>query len=87
MIFDDCLSAVDTVTEEKILRGLNHVMKNKTTVLISHRISTIMHADQIIVLNEGRIVEKGTHSELIKSKGLYSEMFDKQQIEKNPAAY
>lgn len=81
LVLDDCLSAVDTLTEERILTSLGGHLKDKTSVLISHRISTIMAADEILVLNQGRIVERGKHSDLMGLKGVYSEMFEKQQLE------
>jgi ATP-binding cassette subfamily B multidrug efflux pump len=81
LIFDDCLSAVDTRTEEEILNNLGNVMKGKTSILIAHRISTIKKADKIIVLEEGRIAEQGTHDELIGLHGIYEEMFLNQLLE------
>ncbi|RKD15060.1 ABC transporter [Pelobium manganitolerans] len=81
LIFDDCLSAVDTKTEEEILRSLGKVMKDKTSVLIAHRVSTIKNADQILVLDEGEIAEHGTHSKLMKERGLYFELYEKQLLE------
>jgi len=81
LVLDDCLSAVDTLTEERILTSLGSHLKDKTSVLISHRISTIMAADEILVLNQGRIVERGKHSDLMGLKGVYFEMFEKQQLE------
>jgi ATP-binding cassette subfamily B multidrug efflux pump len=81
LIFDDCLSAVDTETEEKILKSLVRIMKNKTCILISHRISTVKMADKIIVLNEGSIAEQGTHQELIQQKGIYFELYQQQLLE------
>ena len=81
LIFDDCLSAVDTETEEKIMRNLNEVMKERTSVIISHRISSIMDADKIIVLDEGRIIQEGSHQELINQDGLYKELYEKQLLE------
>lgn len=81
LIFDDCLSAVDTKTEEAILSNLKEIMNNKTSIIISHRISSIKNADYIIVLDKGLISEKGTHSELINNKGYYSTTFEKQLLE------
>lgn len=78
LIFDDSLSAVDTETEEKILSNLRKTMNNKTTLIISHRVSTIMNADQIFVISEGKIAEKGTHEDLISKDGIYSKTYEKQ---------
>ena len=81
LILDDCLSAVDTITEEKILLQLKEIMKNKTCVWVSHRISAIKNADKIIVLDAGQIIEEGTHEELLKLKGMYANLHEKQQLE------
>ncbi|MBP1653555.1 MAG: ABC-type multidrug transport system component [Bacteroidetes bacterium] len=81
LILDDALSAVDTVTEEEILSGLRSVMKERTSILISHRISTVQAADQIVVLHEGSIVERGTHVELVERGGIYADLHRKQQLE------
>ncbi len=81
LIFDDSLSAVDTKTEEEILNNLKKVMKGKTCVFISHRVSTIKNADQILVLDRGCIVERGNHDSLIKKQGSYFELYEKQLLE------
>jgi ATP-binding cassette subfamily B protein len=81
LIFDDCLSAVDTETEEKILTNLKKVMQNKTSVIISHRISSVKSADIILVLSNGEIAEKGTHEELLTLNGIYAGMHRKQLLE------
>ena len=81
LVLDDALSSVDTHTEERILRQLKEVMASRTSVTISHRISTIQHADLILVLQEGRIVERGTHAELVARKGLYTTMYERQLLE------
>lgn len=81
LLLDDALSSVDTRTEERILRGLKDVMATRTSVIISHRVSTVRHADLILVLNEGEILERGTHLELLTKGGLYAEMYDRQLLE------
>ena len=85
-IFDDCLSAVDTETENQILENLRQVSKGKTTLMISHRASTIKNADKILFFDQGRLLEEGTHDELIKLNGRYADMYNKQQIELNNSA-
>ncbi|APG64298.1 ABC transporter [Tenacibaculum todarodis] len=82
LVFDDCLSAVDTETEEKILSNLEKVSKNKTTFIISHRVSSAKNADKIIVLDEGKIVQQGTHNQLITTEGYYKELYEQQLLEK-----
>lgn len=81
LILDDALSSVDTYTEEKILSQLTGVMAGRTTILISHRVSTIQNADEIVVLHDGEIVERGTHTELLNMNGHYTELYNKQLIE------
>lgn len=81
LIFDDCLSAVDTKTEEEILQNLGKIMLDKTSILIAHRISTIKNADKILVLDDGKIIEQGTHNELISQNGSYTELYNNQLLE------
>jgi ATP-binding cassette subfamily B protein len=81
LLFDDALSAVDTATEEAILRELRSVMKGRTTVIISHRISAVRDADNILVLDHGRVVEEGTHAELIAKGGVYNQLHEEQLLE------
>jgi ATP-binding cassette subfamily B protein len=81
LILDDALSSVDTQTEEKILSGLRGVMRGRTTILISHRTSTVQSADQIVVLREGRIIERGTHDQLLERGGYYADLYQKQLLE------
>jgi ATP-binding cassette subfamily B multidrug efflux pump len=86
LILDDALSAVDTYTEEEILSRLRGVMRQRTSIIVSHRISTVRGADTIFVLDGGRIVERGTHDELIERGGLYAELHKKQLLEEELAA-
>lgn len=81
LILDDALSSVDTVTEDKILSGLAGVMQDRTTILISHRVSTVQNAHRIVVLSHGAIMEIGTHSELQARGGYYAELYEKQLLE------
>jgi ATP-binding cassette subfamily B multidrug efflux pump len=81
LMLDDALSAVDTETEELILRGLRTVMRARTTILIAHRISTVKDADQIIVLDDGAIIERGTHAELLALRGTYAQLYERQLLE------
>ena len=85
LLFDDCLSAIDTRTEEEILNNLGKKMLGKTTILISHRISTTTHADKIIVLDEGRIIEQGNHDDLMQAGGAYLKLYEKQLLEEQQA--
>jgi ATP-binding cassette subfamily B multidrug efflux pump len=81
LILDDSLSSVDTGTEERILRRLDAILRQRTTVLISHRVSTVQHADQIVVLRDGQIVERGSHNELLAQGGYYADLYQKQLLE------
>lgn len=83
IILDDCLSAVDTKTEKTILTNLKDVLSNKTSIIITHRISAMLDFDNIIVLENGTVAEQGTHENLIKRKGLYFEMYEKQHTDEN----
>jgi ATP-binding cassette, subfamily B, multidrug efflux pump len=78
LIFDDCLSAVDTETEDEILGNLRRIMQHKTTIIISHRVSAVRHADQIFILDEGKIIEQGTHQQLLDAGGYYAGLYHKQ---------
>ncbi len=82
LIFDDCLSAVDTETEERILTNLKQISKNKTTFIISHRVSSAKNADKIIILDAGEIIQQGTHNQLITTKGYYKDLYEQQLLEK-----
>lgn len=83
LLLDDCLSAVDTQTDEKIMRGLKSIRTGKTNIIISHRISSVHHADKIFVLQHGELAESGTHEELISRKGVYFELAELQKIQEN----
>ena len=85
MIFDDSLSSVDTYTEEKILEELTKVMRDRTTILVSHRISTVRNAHQIVVFKDGAIAEHGTHETLMTQAGVYADLYNKQLLEEELA--
>ena len=78
MIFDDSTAAIDAVTERRVRDALAHATRTKATIIIAHRLSSLMHADQIVVLDEGRIVERGTHAELVKAGGVYADLYELQ---------
>ena len=86
LILDDSLSAVDTYTEEQILSRLREVMRGRTCLIVAHRISTVQGADLICVLDQGRIVERGSHAELMARQGIYTDLFERQQLEEELAA-
>jgi ATP-binding cassette subfamily B protein len=86
LLLDDCLSAVDTQTEERILRNLRRVFQGRTVFLVSHRISAVRDADLILVLDDGRVVERGTHRELVARGGLYADLDRRQKLEEELAA-
>jgi len=86
LVLDDALSAVDTYTEEEILGRLSAVMRQRTSIIVSHRVSTVRSADQILVLGEGRLVERGTHDQLVTAGGVYAELHRKQLLEEELAA-
>lgn len=81
LVFDDCLSAVDTETEDEILRHLKRIMKGRSSVIISHRVSSVKHADKILVLHHGEVVEEGSHLSLLDKKGYYFDIYRKQLLE------
>ena len=82
LLFDDCLSAVDTETEEQILNNLLVISKDKTTIIVSHRVSSAKNADKIIIIDEGQIIQEGTHNQLVNQEGYYAELYAKQLSEK-----
>ncbi|MEP6004123.1 MAG: ATP-binding cassette domain-containing protein, partial [Maribacter dokdonensis] len=81
-LFDDCLSAVDTETEEEILNNLKKASKNRTTLIVSHRVSSAKNADKILVLDDGRLIQEGTHDDLNSQEGYYKDLYHKQLSEK-----
>ena len=82
LLFDDCLSAVDTETEETILNNLNEICKDKTTIIVSHRVSSAKNADKIIIIDEGKIIQQGSHNQLVNQEGYYASLYLKQLSEK-----
>jgi ATP-binding cassette subfamily B protein len=86
LVLDDALSAVDTYTEEEILGRLRGVMSERTSLIVSHRISTVRDADVIFVLDRGRIVERGDHDALVRLGGIYADLYKKQLLEEELAA-
>jgi len=82
LLFDDCLSAVDTETEEQILNNLLQISKDKTTIIVSHRVSSAKNADKIIIIDEGQIIQEGSHNQLVNQEGYYAELYLKQLSEK-----
>jgi ATP-binding cassette subfamily B protein len=82
LLLDDCLSAVDTETEEQILHNLLEICKNKTTIIVSHRVSSAKNADKIIIIDEGKILQQGSHNQLVNEEGYYRELYYKQLSEK-----
>ncbi|MDN6309304.1 MAG: ABC transporter ATP-binding protein [Flavobacteriaceae bacterium] len=83
VLFDDCLSAVDTETEEEIFNNLNEISEEKTAIIVSHRASSARNADKIIVIDNGKIIQEGTHNQLIEAEGYYKELYEKQLEEKD----
>jgi len=81
LVLDDALASVDTKTEEAILTGLREFMRHRTTLLVAHRVSTVMLADRIVVIEEGRVIEEGTHLELLERNGVYAELAKVQELE------
>ena len=81
LLLDDALSAVDTKTENKILRAMKNIMVGRTSIIISHRVSSAKLADKIIVLDDGYVVEKGTNESLLATPGVYKELYEKQMLE------
>jgi len=86
LILDDCLSAVDTKTEAEILHNFGEFFSSRSVLIISHRVSSVMQADEILVLDEGRIIEKGKHADLMNLAGVYASLHDKQSLQEEQTA-
>jgi ATP-binding cassette subfamily B protein len=80
LILDDCLSSVDAQTEAEILQGLKAILREKTCLIISHRISAVKEADEILVLDAGRVIERGSHELLIRREGVYADLYRQQRL-------
>jgi ATP-binding cassette subfamily B multidrug efflux pump len=80
LILDDCLSSVDAQTEAEILHELRSILRDKTCLIISHRISAVKEADEILVLDEGQIIERGNHDQLVRQGGVYAELYQQQRL-------
>jgi subfamily B ATP-binding cassette protein MsbA len=80
LILDEATSSLDTESEKLVQDAINHVMENRTTVVIAHRLSTVRHADEIVVLQKGKIIQRGTHDALIEQEGLYKRLVDMQEV-------
>ena len=78
LLLDEATSALDTASEQKVQEALNQLMKGRTSLVIAHRLSTVMHADKIFVMHEGQVAEAGTHDELLAKGGVYAELYEKQ---------
>jgi subfamily B ATP-binding cassette protein MsbA len=80
LILDEATSSLDTESEKLVQDAINHVMENRTTLVIAHRLSTVRHADEIVVLQKGKIIQRGTHDNLIEQEGLYKRLVDMQEV-------